>query len=477
MRSKIFAHALVAFFTFIFLRGSLAAQDTSGGTYPAPRYPDLSPRTQQQLLEIARVVVKKPSLRDQLKPGYDIRKGERALIIVNSNFERPVLDAIVAAIREAGGRPDVLITDAAPKRPAEGWQEIAPFVATDRPRRADTRSDPITLATVGKYDILIQGSGGGIPHTPFRWEYIPWDTVEKFITGAPDFPSEVQELIDRKVWDILQKAKRVRVVDPEGTDLSWSMKPEYFDQIRQHWPGYDVVLKGHVGLSPLQFTPPGFDAKGVVAGTLNHAGTFPAMKLFIEGGKIVRIEGGGRYGELWQQLLAANKDAQVPGFPGAGAGWFQESSLGTNPKIARLTDTLIAERPGWERLRSGIIHFGFGLTISPESHVRAEYDQYMREHPQVADGHFHVHQYFATVEVLTVDDKTIKIIDKGHLTLLDDPEVRTLAAKYGNPDQILREVWVPAVPGINAPGDYHRDYSGAADVWIRNEIESNYPKR
>ena len=32
---------------------------------------------------------------------------------------------------------------------------------------------------------------------------------------------------------------------------------------------------------------------------------------------------------------------------------------------------------------------------------------------------------------------------RGHLTVLDDPEVRRVAAKYGDPDELLREDWIP----------------------------------
>ena len=39
------------------------------------------------------------------------------------------------------------------------------------------------------------------------------------------------------------------------------------------------------------------------------------------------------------------------------------------------------------------------------------------------------------------------VIDKGHLTVLDEPEVRSLASRYGNPDELLKEIWIPAIPG------------------------------
>ena len=45
------------------------------------------------------------------------------------------------------------------------------------------------------------------------------------------------------------------------------------------------------------------------------------------------------------------------------------------------------------------------------------------------------------------------------MTSLDDPEVRALASRYGDPDYLLAEDWIPEVPGINAPGDYMKDYA------------------
>ena len=38
------------------------------------------------------------------------------------------------------------------------------------------------------------------------------------------------------------------------------------------------------------------------------------------------------------------------------------------------------------------------------------------------------------------------MINKGHLTALDDPQVRQEAAKYGDPDKLLQENRIPAIP-------------------------------
>jgi hypothetical protein len=49
------------------------------------------------------------------------------------------------------------------------------------------------------------------------------------------------------------------------------------------------------------------------------------------------------------------------------------------------------------------------------------------------------------------------------MTSLDNPEVRALASRYGDPNELLAEDWRPEIPGINAPGNYMTDY--APDPW------------
>ena len=84
----------------------------------------------------------------------------------------------------------------------------------------------------------------------------------------------------------------------------------------------------------------------------------------------------------------------------------------------------------------------------------------------ILHGHLHIHLQFATVEIKNQKGQTHKVIDNGHLTALDDPDVRKLASKYGNPDEILKEAWIPKIPGINVAGDYEKDYASDPATWI-----------
>jgi hypothetical protein len=80
------------------------------------------------------------------------------------------------------------------------------------------------------------------------------------------------------------------------------------------------------------------------------------------------------------------------------------------------------------------------------------------------DGHdFHIQNYFITYRVhLRTSSKWVTIVDRGHLTSLDDPDVRTVAAKFGDADKLLSEDWIPDIPGINVAGSYE-EY--ARDPW------------
>ncbi len=58
-------------------------------------------------------------------------------------------------------------------------------------------------------------------------------------------------------------------------------------------------------------------------------------------------------------------------------------------------------------------------------------------------NHYHLYLYFITHVVHTRDGRTVTLVDRGRPTALDDPEVRALAATYGDPDEILSLDWIP----------------------------------
>ncbi len=439
--------------------------------YPSPRYPELREvQSADDLLEIARTIVNRPSRAGSgFLIGWGIKPGQRVLLAMNSKFDRRVIGALEKAIREAGAKVDVLYLEYnsffPAMEPAEGAKELDYFTYLGENVLRTKLFVKKFVEAVAEYHVVIHGVGGpNPPHAGFRWEKIPWQTLDEFISGA-DYPTEIVEAIDQKVWDTLLTARKVRITDPEGTDITWTVKRgdrgEHPERIRG---------RGHIGAYPPFDTKSILDAEGVVAGTTNHTGFFPHVKVYISKNQVTRIEGGGGYGENWKALLEKYKDVHWPGMPGPGMGYLFEVAMGTHPRSSRPANVMneSAMVMVWDRSRTGVIHWGIGLTDSVGPMA-----EWARER-KLPEGHFHVHTYFNTFEIETEDGQKIKLIDKGHLTALDDPEVRKIAAKYGDPDELLKEAWIPAIPGINVEGDYARDYAPNPAAWATKEHEEAY---
>ena len=456
---------------------SPASAQLSG--YPAGRDPDYGAAlraTVDDLLPVARLMVQKPSRRMALSPGYGIQPGDRVLMVVSTRFDLRVLEAVRRAIVEAGGTVDVMrrhVDPPALKTSNAGEEEVRIRAQTGPPpgpfiRSAGIRALVEANVSVGGpgYDLVIAGTGGPNPRADYRWEYIPWDTADKFLYSMSAFPYEIQEMLDEKLWSAITNGRKIHATDPEGTDMTWNWKPQFEGMSREHWPGYRILKQGHISPIPMLMSPIEADANGTIAGTVNHAGTFPHLKLTIQSNEIVRVEGGGEFGSRWQEVLedCREKGIHYPGFPAPGCGWFEEAAIGTDPWRTRDLAADLRNRYSWERGRSGAIHWGLGVSQNFEYHpgIRQWYQENAYQTKR-GGGHNHVHTYYTTMDFTDESGRVVRVLDKGRLTFLDDPEVRRAAAKYGDPDELLREKWIPSIPGITLPGDYMRDY--AADPY------------
>ena len=120
-----------------------------------------------------------------------------------------------------------------------------------------------------------------------------------------------------------------------------------------------------------------------------------------------------------------------------------------------------------ERNRAGVFHHGFGS----RRHFGEKFDKYIKE-KNVPHAHIHLHNYFSTYEIKMRDTgHWHKITDKGHLTTLDDSKIRNIAVKFGDPDELLSEEWVPPMPGINCEGDYLKDYAPDPLAYLKQRME------
>ena len=206
--------------------------------------------------------------------------------------------------------------------------------------------------------------------------------------------------------------------------------------------------------------------EGVLAGTQGHGGFFPRWEITFKNGFIADVKGGGAQGAALKEFLnyPGINERVYPYHKEPGFWYLYEIAFGSHPKAFRAPDVLLdSGNTSPERARSGVIHWGLGIrlwhdpTAPTESKVWADFT---KKYNVPFDHGWHTHTYFTTYKVrLRQAGKWVNLLDKGRMTSLDDPEVRALASRYGDPDYILGEDWIPDMPGINAPGDYLKDYA------------------
>ena len=336
------------------------------------------------------------------------------------------------------------------------------------------------------------GKGGG---TGLRRALYPYD--EKFggvftadnrweaMSRIGSYPADVWQLTEELTLESLAYVDRVEVIDPEGTDV-WA---DISEEQSEKW-ARGAYQRGHLYLFPNQATGrfgysvvnyPAFQndwlsrepivrLNGTIAGTKGHGGFYPRWKVLLENGFITKVTGGGLYGELLREFLQypGINEMTYPYHETPGFWYVYEVALGSHPKYFR--NPKIMMEPGFsmgpERMAAGVIHWGLGIRVwhDPEAPKESQrWREFAAKHNLPMDHNFHTHTYFSTYKVrLRGAARWMTLVDKGHMTSLDNPEVRALASRYGDPDEVLNQDWVPEVPGINAPGRYE-DY--AADPW------------
>lgn len=260
------------------------------------------------------------------------------------------------------------------------------------------------------------------------------------------YPNELFKYLNFKAHEQLMNAiggdidhAVLRVTDPQGTDLTVKgFKMCTRGEIRKDNGKGPINTFGteQVGVIPYEPKPDGANAEGVIVSTSIHTGYIPEMKATVKGGRVVNLEGGGEVSGAWMRDWERGKDASAEGrkttfgvSPAPGINWLEEIMWGVHPRAFRMgykyryqgSETFQAWVGGTRR--SGVLHFGIG----------GGKDEWYR--------HRDMEVFFPT---LTVNG--VVLIDNGHLMILDDPDVIEEAKKYGDPETLLTEKWIPAMP-------------------------------
>ncbi len=277
-----------------------------------------------------------------------------------------------------------------------------------------------------------------------------------------EFPGDVWTMVDDKIVKPIVNVSEVTITDPEGTKLHFVLTR---DQARG-WSSR-AGAAGHLNIypSPLRSTL----KEGVIRSAANHTGFYPTMTVRLsEHGRVLSVEGGGKTGDLFRTLVTHPKmaNAQFPSSPEPGYWFLTQDGFGTNPKFVRNMEAAV-EGTVWntisaERNRAGVQHFSFSHPATDELPADVAY---AKEQGLPLEHTAHMHVYFPTVRWRMADTgEWMTLAENGMVKVFEnDPEVRALAAKYGDPDLLFRYEWIPDLPGINVPGDYEKDY--APDPW------------
>ena len=406
---------------------------------PAPRAPKRVRITRvEQLLPNARILVGRPyHWSVTAHYGLGLKEGER-LLIVGNTIEPLVVQAIAMAAEEMGVSTDVVTRNIAPLARRIGRDELdyerfnpSTYLGS---RGITSRAGPDWIMDMADdYDVILGLSSRGsrfgrIGNKAARVSGLDWSTAQQLASPAVSYPHEVLDIIARKTWQTLVNGRSFRITDPMGTDLTFTIDETNIERLKDtrgiatfgsRTLERPIAHEGSQQLEPqLNVTP---DARGVMI--TKQAGYIPGtIKIFFEGGRVARVEGGGQVGETIRSELERFQDVQFPGFyPGPGVGWLEELAMGIHPKVGPA---------GPIRRRSGMLQLAFGT----DRHNAVRDDM-----PTLTVNHRDINFfYYVTIEV-----DGGKLVDRGRLTVLDDPEVRRVAAQHGNPDELLREDWIP----------------------------------
>jgi hypothetical protein len=319
------------------------------------------------------------------------------------------------------------------------------------------------------------------------------DNRYDLMSQMSSYPGDVWQLAEEQLLEPIVYAGRIEATDPEGTNV-WA---DLTEEMAQRW-AQGSYQRGHLYMFPNQATGrfgysfvdyPAFQQKwlprepkaiiqGVIVGT-SAGGFFPRREVHFKDGYISEVKGGGPLGEALKEFLdyPGLKDLVYPYHKTPGYWYLYEIAFGSHPKAFRHpSEMLYLGSTGAERARSGVIHWGLGIRLwhDPDAPTESKtWIEFTKKHNVPKDHNWHTFTFFTTyrIKLRGTEDKWVTLLDKGRMTSLDNPEVRALASRYGDPTLLLAEDWVPDVPGINAPGDYMRDYAPAPYTHAKNVID------
>ena len=308
------------------------------------------------------------------------------------------------------------------------------------------------------------------------------------MSQVPNVPADVWRMLEGKVLDPLGFVDRYEASDPEGSALWGDVIPEQ----AKGW-AEGSYQQGHLYMLPSQSSgrypysrinypaigtnwipPTQLNTNGIIASTNSHATNHARIEVHLKDGYISKVVGGGLYGDGMRVSLQYPKinEALWPYQKKPGFWWLYEAGTATNPKYFKHPGEILLGDNLSERNAGGVIHWSFGIEIQngpePGNTMNSPVTIQFGKDNNLPTGHgMHHHNLLPTYQVRIRDTgKWVTLIEHGKVQTYDDPEVRALASRYGDPDVLLRRDWIPELAGITAPGDYNDYAADPGTYWV-----------
>jgi len=450
--------------TVLFVASILPAGLGAQSKLETPRVPQIKKITSvDQLMPYARYYVGTPyrGMVSLMKPSLGAKAGDKILLICEITNDPLVIAAIRNASLEIGAEFNVIELNGSPK--------ITDPVATEE-TYVDKRPDQLwpdwiwkametaNIVAVGygiEVHTITQGIRKWFADRKIRMVRFPYFTPEMLELSGVSYPDELFEAINKMVWKQVYGARAIHITDPLGTDLTVRLDAGYWGRVKNAYQDFvtdeaGVVWPGHIMIVPFFSRE---KASGKLVSDTLHGGHIPETSVVIRDGRYVEVAGSGTFAEYLRKVKQQYAGIRLPGAPGPGADFLMEISLGTQPKASRSPSEGLGGMARFGsfaegRKRAGVIHVSFGTPTSQfveHQETSTELLDFLKQHNLIMQ-HMDAELYHATY---TADGKPI--VENGRLLILDDPEIRQIAAKYGNPGELLSLDWIPPLHGADEP--------------------------
>ena len=306
-----------------------------------PAYAQRRPDSGDAVTAAVEAAVGRTSGRGALGP---IRPDARVLIVTWDHQDPGLLRLIKDAMLRAGAAEVDSVRWSEMGLPngrysaADGWRELSEeriSTVIREGERVEQRALKSYLGEHPGYTTVYAGDAGEGHYRisigdafKANWMY---HTYEELAARYPTIPGALQDLIENKMLAQFGRAAEVRITDPEGSDIGWDVTAEEAElwargaRIPWHMIGSTIEGVRFALVRPafggkIEGSLEGFERhaarnyptiNGVVAGTVNHSGFMPHIRVTVEEGRIASVEGGGEYGERLTAVIDRFKDVQT----------------------------------------------------------------------------------------------------------------------------------------------------------------------